>query len=156
MSQVVDSLKRLERVGSENSKTTQKLVEAADRLAAVIVQQFDVPDRYEVDVAPSFTRTRYSILNGRLCNGQSRYVAENRDTALAFAKDVAIGLVDGIVESLEHRNNESRAALDAVKVALERIGPGVSWPAAMASSSSSRVSSSCVSTSPPSRNATST
>lgn len=121
MSQVIDALKRLERVGSDNSKTTQKLIEAADRLAHKIVDQYDVRDKYVVDVAPQFTRTRYSILNGRLVNGESRYVAENRDAALAFAKDVASGLLDGIVESLERRKTESQDALAALHEAMRRL-----------------------------------
>ena len=121
MSQVVEALKRLERVGEANSETTRKLIEAADLLAHKIVEQYDVRDKYVVDVAPQFNRNRYSILNGRLVNGESRYVAENRDTALAFAKDMAAGLLDGIVESLERRNEESSEALSAVENALRRM-----------------------------------
>ena len=38
MSDIIDSLKRLERVGSENSKTTEKLIAAAREISAKIVE----------------------------------------------------------------------------------------------------------------------
>jgi len=40
MADVIDSLKRLERIGSENSKTTEKLLTAARDLSELIVRQF--------------------------------------------------------------------------------------------------------------------
>ncbi len=40
MTDVIDSLKRLERVGSENSKTTEKLIFAAAQLSSTIVGYF--------------------------------------------------------------------------------------------------------------------
>jgi hypothetical protein len=121
MSQVVDALKRLERAGDANSQTTRKLVEAADRLAQRIVEQYEARDKYVADIAPQFTRARYSVLNGRLVNAESRYVAENRITALAFALDIADGLLDGIAESMENRNQESRQALSGVENTLRRL-----------------------------------
>ena len=121
MSEVIDALKRLERVGGENSATTRKLMDAADRLAAKIVEQFDERDKYVIEVAPRFHGSRYSILNGRLCNGESRWVAETRDTALDFARDIASGLLDAVTENLEQRNAESRHALAAVEGALRRF-----------------------------------
>jgi len=97
MPDIIDSLKRLERVGSENSKTTQKLIAAATEPSQLIVKQFAVVGSERVDVVwvhnatgPSFS---YTILKGRLCNDrrQSSFVDETRDDALAFSKDIADG-----------------------------------------------------------------
>ncbi len=121
MSQVVDALKRLERAGDANSRTTRKLVDAADRLAHRIVEQYEARDKYVANLAPRFKRARYSVLNGRLVNAESRYVAESRDTSLAFALDIAAGLLDGIAESLEKRSQESHQALSVVENARRRL-----------------------------------
>ena len=116
-----NALKRLERVGSENAESTQNLIEATNLLAEKIVTLFDVRDKYVVDVAPRFTRARYSILNGRLSNGECRYVAETRETALAFANDIADGLLEAITDSLARRSEESRNALRSVETAMDRV-----------------------------------
>jgi hypothetical protein len=51
MADVIDSFKRLERVGSENSKTTQKLIDAATELSSVIARQFAVgPDDETISI----------------------------------------------------------------------------------------------------------
>jgi len=120
MSDVVEALKRLEHAGSANAQTSRTLVEAADRLARKIVEQYDARDKYVSDIAPQFKRARYSVLNGRLVNAETRYVAESRDTSLAFALDISAGLLDGIAEGLEKRNEESRQALSTVEEALRR------------------------------------
>lgn len=44
LADVIDSLKRLERVGSENSKTTEKLIAAAAELFDKVVKQYVLQD----------------------------------------------------------------------------------------------------------------
>jgi hypothetical protein len=41
MADIIDSLKRLERIGSENSKTVEKIISAAREIEAKIVEQFE-------------------------------------------------------------------------------------------------------------------
>jgi hypothetical protein len=45
MSNIIDSLKRLERIGDETSKTTQKLIESARELADNIETELIIRDR---------------------------------------------------------------------------------------------------------------
>ena len=52
MTQIIDALKRLERSGSENSQTTQKLIDAAEQLSRKIVEQFSARDDYVLHIAP--------------------------------------------------------------------------------------------------------
>ena len=134
MSDVIDSLKRLERVGSENSKTTQKLLEAALALENLICQQYQN--------AGLAGNTR--ILEGKLEGGdyriqwydvcfdeenspfiwlRSRYgrVSETRVAALALSQDVAGGLIDLIADDLAQREEESRAAIGPLDVAISKI-----------------------------------
>ena len=69
---------------------------------------------------------KYSIQNGRLTNADSRYVAENRETALAFATDVANGLLDAITDTLEKRKTEAEGALGVIEAALRKPLVGAS------------------------------
>lgn len=65
MPDIIDSLKRLERIGSENSKTVAKIIEAAREIEARIVAQYF--DRSVVEINPA------SIL---------RHLAEKRGTSI--------------------------------------------------------------------------
>ncbi len=121
MSLLIDDLKRLAEAGSASAEASRRLVEAAGRLADLIVRQFHVRDGYVENLAPAFGGSRYSILNGRLVNAESRFVAESRDTALAFARDIAGGLLEHVVATLERRSAESREALLPVEQALRRL-----------------------------------
>src|SRR5712671_728633 len=59
MSDVIDSLKRLERVGAENSKTTEKLIASARELSEAILDQFRPFDEDEtIQVAKRIGRNR--------------------------------------------------------------------------------------------------
>src|SRR6185437_9455533 len=91
MPDVIDALKRLERVGSENSKTTQKLLTAATELSSKIVEQFDVSTSETITASRKQFRRGddefpwhewvYLIENGRLKNGRmNRFVDECRDS----------------------------------------------------------------------------
>src|SRR5258706_6667740 len=100
MADVIDSLKRLERIGSENSKTTQKLIDAADALENLVLAQFphhgDVYFERSGDVrgygkAPY--SLRYAIKNGRLVNCATyRPVGDDRANAMRFAEDIPDGV----------------------------------------------------------------
>ena len=120
MANVIDSLKRLERIGSEHSETTRKIIEAAVELSEKIVSLYpesvgycvvadntenpsddDVFDRYramkygihEVDAneaPPGRPRRKCRVVYNELKNAA---VYESRDAALQFASDVANGLL---------------------------------------------------------------
>jgi len=49
MSDIIDSLKRLERIGSENSKTVEKIIEAARNLEEKIVAQYAKSESAAID-----------------------------------------------------------------------------------------------------------
>ena len=140
MSNIIDSLKRLERIGDENSKTTQKLIEAARDIADKIVKQFAVRDSEVVDLgAPSkleraaggYTTTReihkfahYAIRESQLTFADRRgdnYVALDRENALQFSKDLANGLLDYLAEILAERLKEAGSGLAAIEDALSKI-----------------------------------
>jgi hypothetical protein len=130
MADIIDSLKRLERFGSENSKTTQKLIDAAAELSRLIVGYFGpcedgtIAAKAEHDYENSKRKYKtawvhnYSICSGKLCFQGDRgiqlgyeYVAKNRENALRFSKDVAAGLLEGITATLEKRSTETEEAL---------------------------------------------
>jgi hypothetical protein len=140
MSDIIDSLKRLERAGSENSKTTQKLIAAAHELSNLIVEQFAVIGSEGVPVVSLYSKTvyddneerfrqvgpdfRYGISRGRLYNSgrpNSPFVDETRDDALAFSKDIADGLLDHIIEALEKRAGENAEGLATIEGAVARL-----------------------------------
>jgi hypothetical protein len=110
----MNSLKRLERVGDENSKTTQKLISAAaDVSKAVATLLADLPDGAVVVPSP-FVRVgdtfrnrspwcEYFIEAGKLMFRRPsgpQYVAEDREAAFAFSKDVHSGLIYAIAANL--------------------------------------------------------
>jgi hypothetical protein len=131
MSNIIDSLKRLERIGDENSKTTQKLIEAARELADNIVKQFNVSASETVRLKTSgrtdgedeeYTRLAdYRIQSGQLSFWHPLgYVAENRENALRFSKDIANGLLESFAEILEGRLKDSETALAAMRDAIPK------------------------------------
>jgi hypothetical protein len=131
MSNIIDSLKRLERIGDENSKTTQKLIQAADELASSIVEQFAaaptespiVLDTYHRKVQVKSFHT-YAIIKGLLVfsgHGLDGYVARDRENALAFSKDIANGLLDLLAEILAERLKATAGGLAAIQTANPKI-----------------------------------
>ncbi len=128
MSDVPESLKRLERVGSETSTTTQKLIAAAAELADKIIAYFEACDDGTVIAGVdmklgSSPKTRQKVRwqhtyvknGGRLCfiriGDEPIYVARNPEAALAFSEDVANGLLDGVVQRLEDLRKASAVGL---------------------------------------------
>jgi hypothetical protein len=119
MSDVIDSLKRLERVGSETSKTNLKLVQSAKELEALIVAH--VPPGIRFSRAGSATTPRrspyafnYVVNDKRLMSisaAGNRSVSTDRQSAIRFSEDIADGLLEVIVSALAKNLAESQPAL---------------------------------------------
>jgi hypothetical protein len=139
MADVIDSLKRLERIGSESSKTVEKIIEAARELAAVIVSAYgadktvaiQLPNPYGTSQNPNGPLPRrrqfqdYVITDGTLTvlnYSTNKYVAvwHDRQEALRFAEDIAHGLLDLIAEDLEKRQSQNVLALDKLLAARKQ------------------------------------
>jgi hypothetical protein len=131
---IIDSLKRLERAGSENSRATEKLRSAASDVAAAIeaishdFRDVPLPRGYVVETyqgAPylmsreqnddDYYSVRYAFFGRR---GED----PTRAAILEFAADIADGWLDELAEFLESRQVESNKAaeiLEAAKVSTE-------------------------------------
>lgn len=129
---IINSLKRLERVGSENSRVTYKLKQACEKVALelkkIIIESGILPDfqtlqsieeskigntrlyvietsddyycRYDYDGQMydyNFHEDRYKVINASMMS---------RDCALVFAKDIANGLINRIIEEIEKYKRE--------------------------------------------------
>lgn len=127
---VVDALKRLERAGSEHSRTTEKLIQAADQLADYIIETALIPlERnapYTGDVIADLPRAYYAVGPRRIVLGG--YVLEPQDSsvgsgtatrmsALAFAQDIATGWLEELSSWLEQRAAEDEAAAETIEQA---------------------------------------
>ena len=132
---IIDSLKRLERVGSENSKTTQKLIAAATELSELIVKYFRGEDctvvenddfRYEIDGGRliNFDRFHWAHPDRQLPIGTAEAgnaVDQSRNDALVFSRDIANGLLDQVIATLEKRTAENEQGLPALEDALAKL-----------------------------------
>ena len=147
MADIIDSLKRLERIGAENSKTVEKILEAARDLEAKIAALY--PDAESVSILGAIVlarivkenrcslaaaakslgldhervmRMRYTVernaAGGYLLGPERKRVGETREAALSFANDLANGLLVVIQQDLIERNASNQAAFDV----LERFG----------------------------------
>jgi hypothetical protein len=146
MPDIIDSLKRLERIGSENSKTVEKIIEAARDLEQKIVAQYERSESASIDPTTILSRIagasnctnyeaaesaglepivlyamRYSIEwrqgEGRGLFYRDERVSANREAALNFAKDLAGGLLFLIENDLLWRQSEEAQALDILQKA---------------------------------------
>jgi hypothetical protein len=160
MADIIDSLKRLERIGSENSKTVEKIISAAREIEAKIVEQFEqrsdgvqirpssiflrlakekgcslagaaktlgadpeLRSDYTITAAGHYTK-RLMKHCGPLSDGDDEslvWIGENRDTALAFAKDLSRGLLAVIVEDLSRTQQQNDEALATLAQACESL-----------------------------------
>lgn len=127
---IINSLKRLERVGSETSVVTQKLKEAVEEIAKKIdeivrpyVQENDFEPDFEtvIDHLHYFCGTLIWDYDGEatpyiynsyaLCPNKT-YVS--RAVALDFAKAIANGLLENIAKWIAEKKAETEKALIAV------------------------------------------
>ena len=151
MSDMVEDVRRLERIAREYAVTKQDIVGAARQLARAILTlyggQGPVQIAWEKKLLHSALPTggelqstgfpNYWIENGRLmrempdlraAEARTKYVAvdENRDVALLFADDIAKGLLGHIYQNLGEQNAKAKLALSVLKTAskiLTREGP---------------------------------
>jgi hypothetical protein len=94
MSDIIDSLKRLERIGSENSKTVEKIIEAARNLEEKIVAQYNNSEAAAIDPIQILTA-----------------IAKEKDSgAVAAAKAAGLQyqLLCGMRYTIEWRTHEGR------------------------------------------------
>lgn len=137
MSNIVTSLKRLERAGSETGKTTRKLIEAAADVALQverIVGEADcedvaLPRGYEVlhhhgarhlvtpEVEEVCYGTCYPVRYTLNPGSDSPTPDANRGAALLFAKDLASGWLEELAAFLEDRAAEDKAASETLEAA---------------------------------------
>lgn len=97
---IIDSLKRLERAGAEDSTQTQKLLAAARELSEKVAPLFADYD--------GLLPRHYETLDGDLLGPDGTPVFTDRETALAFASDLASGLMDEFAAFLEMLTRKRR------------------------------------------------
>jgi len=143
MADIIDSLKRLERIGDENSKTVEKILEAARDLEAKIAILYEGAENTSILGAVTLARIvkenhcslaaaarslgldhehvmrmRYSVepsaSGGYLLGPERTRVSQSREAALRFANDLAHGLLVVIQQDLMEQNASNRAALDVL------------------------------------------
>ncbi len=145
MANVIDSLKRLERIGSEESETVRKILEAASELSNAVCRSFpqslfgcringlvlsdgtcilnggDNPRR---DAHPKYFLGPYSVTDyysGPRLLKDGTFVGESRDVALAFAKDVSLGLLDVFALFIEKEHETSKNGLTSILGAADLL-----------------------------------
>ena len=72
MADVIDSLKRLERIGSENSKTTEKLIAAAAELSDKIAKQYALQNGESCEVVKTVRSIKPAGLEDELFHRSTR------------------------------------------------------------------------------------
>jgi len=121
---IINSLKRLERLGSENSRLTQKAKDAANeietRITSILPKHTPLPKNYVILNSNGTYLTKRcsenepeSIMNffdGIETLGMPVYNG-TRQTILDFAEDIANGLLDDFSDFLEKRNKKIEKAI---------------------------------------------
>ncbi len=132
MSGVIDSLKRLERAGAEDSKTTAKLVAAARDLAAYLEREVLPKDVREEWPAPYLTTQG----DGWAWNGRVLYRGHpdfeeapaskdwQRGEALLFAEFIADGWLERVADWMETRTQQASAAAETLHRASAALQAG--------------------------------
>jgi hypothetical protein len=132
MANVIDALKRLERVGSEASKTTEKLIAAATAMSELIVQFYDEDESlyFTVKAGNDSRFLQYLVQKKKndvrkhlfvVLQQEYVYVGANRAAATKFAEDIAAGLIDLIADDLEKRTTENDASFSVIAKAIESL-----------------------------------
>jgi hypothetical protein len=132
---IINSLKRLERVGGESSRVTQKLFESCIKIGDFICKQVpsnvELPRGYEkvirhhefgweilkLNDVSEYERGGNINVTSQYINGDFNYWINGitRKLALIFAKDISEGLLDEISEFLEKRKKESEKAIEILE-----------------------------------------
>jgi hypothetical protein len=145
MANVIDSLKRLERIGSEESETVRKILEAASELSNAICRSFpqslldcninglvlsdgtcvlNSGDNLRRDADPKYFLGPYSVtdyyLGPRLLKSGT-FVGESRDVALAFARDLSLGLLEIFALFIEKEHETSKSGLTSILSAADLL-----------------------------------
>jgi hypothetical protein len=142
MPNVIDALKRLERIGSEHSETTRKIIEAAKELSEKIASLYPESttpwttiayesQEWEDFAADSgrppkvFGRDMDYVLQPdnrvpghplRVFNRKLNLIVDgSRDVALGFAADIAHGLLEHIEKDLQKRLAADQNALEVLR-----------------------------------------
>jgi|HubBroStandDraft_3_1064219.scaffolds.fasta_scaffold407598_2 hypothetical protein len=145
MADVIDSLKRLERIGAENSKTIEKVISAARELEIVIGKQYQLSRAPEIDgneilqrIGPDAAKesginqaqaaqTRYRLEWGQAAGPRlidipsETAVSANREAALRFASAIAKGLLTLLEQDLLQRQKTDEEAVAILGGAKLRI-----------------------------------
>jgi len=130
---IIDSLKRLERIGSEESDTVRKIIKAANELAQTIVRnapesrcnrtiQRSIDNEGHAHAAPIPPGTKspfaaYVIQNQTLtvcAQGCAQPVGASRTAALMFSEDLSRGLLDVFNKLVAKEHETSSKGLDMI------------------------------------------
>lgn len=131
---IIDSLKRLERIGEENSKTTRKIKEAtaevAEQIAETVPAGVAAGGYKVITVRSNVGKADFLFKDGIYYNQlEDGYLhgdfhacltAPTREECLQFAADIANGLIDKFAAEMERRaqaDREATATLEAAEVA---------------------------------------
>jgi hypothetical protein len=143
MADVIDSLKRLERLGAENSKTIEKLISAAREIEMVIAKLYQAsrvnliqgqeilrrvgPEALQEGIDPQWAaRANYHVIwtpvPQLLEPSTNRRVSADRDAALNFASMIANGLLKLLELDLRQRQYVDEKALEVFQSAKTKLG----------------------------------
>jgi hypothetical protein len=136
---VINAVKRLERAGSENSRATQKLFEAASKVAGLVEKMapdsVKLPRGYKVIYASANIGGCHFLIRGDeeeenadFIDGIGEYLYgdfncfipnQTRRSVLKFAEDIAGGWLDEVAAFLEERakkSDENSETLDSANL----------------------------------------
>lgn len=105
---VINALKRLERAGSEESRATEKLKNAAEIVAAMIEQRLEGAEVYP-------RGSQHLNWDG------SDTIPHDRNSSLRLARAIATGWLDELATWLEQRSTESAEATATLERAAETM-----------------------------------
>lgn len=130
---IINSLKRLERIGSETSRVIQKLKKSVI-IVAQKLEDIIIPIRSGGNIE-CITKKLY-IVNNKLCidideqlliDNCEKYQLNpdngnvNRTIALYFANAIASGLIDDIINWIQRRKNEIDYVKKIIEIEIEKI-----------------------------------
>lgn len=124
MNSVINSLKRLERVGSENSRCTEKLRESVREIADLICDQIESPAWQ----SPRMDLPRhYQVTHRGTLIDPSKMVDFQGDTkpdriaCLNFARDIAEGFLDELSDFIDAKIRREKKAIDDLEVGMDKL-----------------------------------